>query len=188
LAVASNKNDIVTRFLKSGTMQIEKVQPSLSPSMDIQISSNFERLLFDLCHEDGSKVESFMGQLQKEKSFRVSPMQLGIARQIFTAAQISDERTLKTIESTYKKSGIILDPHTAVGMAAALELEHELPDPVVVLGCAHPAKFPDTIERALGRRLELTHDIQELLQKTERSTSLPADTQAVKLFIEKKVH
>ncbi len=150
LAVASNRNDILTRFFTSGRMKAEEVQSSLSPSMDIQNSSNFERLLFDLCNEKSAPVRGFMAQLRAEGQFEVSQVQLAMARQIFTAARVDDELTVKTIQDVYKESGYILDPHSAVGVAASKLLERELPDPVICLATAHPAKFPDAIQKAIG--------------------------------------
>ena len=119
--------------------------------MDIQISSNFERLLFDLCNGDGMQVKLYMDlQLSAKGEFTVTPVQLATARQVFTAARADDDLTLKTIADVYKESNYILDPHSAVGVAAARQLAKELPEPVICLATAHPAKFPDTIQRAIG--------------------------------------
>jgi threonine synthase len=187
LAVASNRNDILTRFFASGRMQSETVHSTLSPSMDIQISSNFERLLFDLCGRDGSKVQGLMQDLQGNGAFAVTPYQLGDARQVFTAARADDDLTIKTIQDIYKESGIILDPHTAVGVAASRLLEKELPDPVISLACADPAKFPDTIRRAIGITPELPPALQQLMSQQERSTLLSPRADAVETFIRERV-
>ena len=187
LAVASNRNDILTRFFQSGTMRGEGVHGTLSPSMDIQISSNFERLLFDVCGRDGAAVRGFMSAMKDKGEFAVSKMQLGMARQLFTAARADDETTLQTIRDVYKEFGYVLDPHSAVGMAAARQLTRELPEPIVTLACAHPAKFPDTIHRAIGIRPELPAYVADLLQKPERTSLLAADTNAVSAFIEERV-
>jgi threonine synthase len=188
LAVASNRNDILTRFFSSGSMKAEGVQSSLSPSMDIQISSNFERLLFDLCGRNGAEVHRLMESQRTTGNFTVSPLQLGKARQIFTAAKVDDEHTLQTIKEIYDETGYILDPHSAVGVGAARQLTRELPQPVISLACAHPAKFPDTIQRAIGIKPELPPAIMELMAKPERTSLLPATVQAVTEFISKKVH
>ncbi|HEU0118366.1 MAG TPA: threonine synthase [Alphaproteobacteria bacterium] len=187
LAVASNKNDILTRFFTSGKMQTEGVQSTLSPSMDIQISSNFERLLFDLCGEKSAQLRGLMGQMRAEGKFEVSPVQLGMARQIFTAARADDDLTIKTIQDVYKESGYVLDPHSAVGVAATRILERELPDPVISLACAHPAKFPETIQRAIGVTPELPDYVAALMSKKERTTLLPAEATAVEKFITSQV-
>ena len=127
--------------------------------MDIQISSNFERLLFDLCGSDGTAVDLSMSQLRARGEFQVSPLQLASARQLFTASRVDDAVTLQTIAEVYEETGYLLDPHSAVGIAAARQLSHELPDPVICLGCAHPAKFPGTIRRATGVTPELPPEV-----------------------------
>lgn len=187
LAVASNRNDILTRFFNSGVMKSEGVHSTLSPSMDIQISSNFERLLFELCQCDGAKVSGLMNDMKNKGEFKVAPVQLADARQVFTAANADDTLTLKTIQDVYKENGYILDPHSAVGVAASRKLARELPEPVISLACAHPAKFPETIERALGTRPALPPAIDALLQKPERMTAIPATMQAVEKFMSERV-
>jgi threonine synthase len=187
LAVASNSNDILARFFASGHMKTEASRLTLSPSMDIQISSNFERLLFDLCQGDGAQVRSCMDALRTKGEFTVTPVQLGMARQVFTAARADDELTLKTIKDVYKASSYILDPHSAVGVAAAKQLARELPEPVICLATAHPAKFPDAIRRAIGLAPPLPPAVTALLQKPERITTLPADAKAVEKYISEKV-
>jgi threonine synthase len=187
LAVASNRNDILTRFFTSGEMKAEAVHATLSPSMDIQISSNFERLLFDLCGGDGGRVTQFMQAIRDQGSFRVPPLQLAMARQVFTAARTDDELTLKTIRDVHAESGIVLDPHSAVGVAAARQLIRELPEPVIMLGCAHPAKFPEVIQRALGFKPELPEAVDKLLQKPERASLLAPALDRVEQFIAERV-
>ena len=187
LAVASNANDILTRFFQSGMMKAEGVHGTLSPSMDIQISSNFERLLFDLCGRDGKKLCAFMDGMKTQNQFAVSPMQLGMARQTFTAARADDAETLQTIRDIYREHNYILDPHSAVGMTASRKLARELPQPIVTLACAHPAKFPDTIEKAIGIRPPLPLYVAELMQKPERETKMAADIGTITRFIEERV-
>jgi len=185
LAVASNRNDILTRFFTSGMMKAEPVHSTLSPSMDIQISSNFERLLFDLCNGDSKQLGDLMEQMRSKGEFKVSQVQLAMARQIFTAARADDEETLQTIRDIHEKSGYVLDPHSAVGVAVAKKLAGELPEPVIMLACAHPAKFPETIKRAIGIAAPLPPSIAALLEKPERTTLLPAHAKAVISHIEK---
>lgn len=187
LAVASNRNDILTRFFTSGRMKAEAVQSSLSPSMDIQISSNFERLLFDLCDGNGAEVRRLMEEMRTKGEFSLDPRQLGQARQHFTAAKVDDELTLKTIADVYRESGYVLDPHSAVGVAAAKALRNELPEPVICLACAHPAKFPETIQRAIGIHPALPPAVADLLQKPERTVYLPADRLKVERFLAEKL-
>jgi threonine synthase len=187
LAVASNRNDILPRFFASGHMQAEAVHATLSPSMDIQISSNFERLLFELCQQNGAQVTSLMNDLKTKGEFAVSPVQLGMARQTFTSASVNDDETQQTIKTVYAQSGYILDPHTAVGVCAARKLNKELPDPVISLACAHPAKFPDAIFRTLGIVPELPDSIATLLRKPERTSLLAAHINDVEKFISERV-
>jgi len=188
LAVGSNCNDILTRFFNSGLMNTDYVHTTLSPSMDIQISSNFERLLFDLCRKDTSVVSQLMEEMKSKGAFKVSPVQLAEARQVFTAARVDDELTLETIRNVYKESGYILDPHSAVGLAASRIVAKELPQPVVSLACAHPAKFPDTIQRAIGVRPALPQQVEALLQKPERTILLEAQTSAIERLLSERVH
>jgi threonine synthase len=187
LAVASNRNDILTRFFETGRMKADGVQSSFSPSMDIQVSSNFERLLFDLCEQSGAEVRWMMNEMREKGEFSVTPQQLGQAKKYFTAARVDDDLTLKTIADVYRDCGYVLDPHSAVGVAAAKELRQELPAPVVCLACAHPAKFPDTIRRAIGIAPALPDAVAELLKKPERTVLLPADRLKIERFMAEKL-
>lgn len=187
LAVASNRNDILTRFFASGQMKADGVHATLSPSMDIQISSNFERLLFDLCGRDAELLRGKMEAQKAKGMFEVSPEQLATARQTFEAACADDDLTLKTIADVYKQCGMVLDPHTAVGVAAARQLASTLPEPVVCLATAHPAKFPDTVRKALGTAPALPPLVEALMQKPERTALLPPTTEAVMGYIAPRV-
>lgn len=187
LGVASNRNDILTRFFETGTMKAEKVQSSLSPSMDIQVSSNFERLLFDLCGRSGEAVQKLMNEMQTKGAFSVTQPQLAEARNIFTAERVSDEQIISTIAEVYKVNKYVLDPHSAVGVAAANYLRLQLTGPVISLACAHPAKFPDTIKRAIGFGPVLPPQIAAELKSPERSVSLPADRNKIERFMAEKL-
>ncbi|MER2520342.1 MAG: threonine synthase [Bdellovibrionales bacterium] len=187
LAVASNSNDILTRFFASGRMKGEGVHATLSPSMDIQISSNFERLLFDLCGRDAASLRAMMEAQKSCGTFEVTLEQLATARQTFTAACADDELTLKTIADVHKQCGMILDPHTAVGVAAARQLASELPEPVVCLATAHPAKFPDTVRKAIGTAPALPPFVEAQMSRPERTALLPPTAEAVMGYIAPKV-
>jgi len=187
LAIACNKNDSLARFLASGRMKAESVAATLSPSMDIQISSNFERLLFDLCKNDAARLSDYMAAMKAKGEFAVTPVELAEARQIFTAGMAADDLTLKTIRETYEKNGYVLDPHSAVGAAVAKQLSRELPDPVIMLATAHPAKFPETIQKAINQRPTLPGALSQLLQKPERTVVLANDKRAVQSYIEKEI-
>jgi len=167
-------------------MTPEPVRNTLSPSMDIQISSNFERLLFDLCDSDTAQVRGMMNDLRSKGGFAVSAQQLEKARKIFAAGCASDEETLATIADVYKKHAYILDPHTAVGVTVARSLTPRLTQPVICLATAHPAKFPETIKRALGFAPPVPERIVVLISKPERVTRLPADMRQIAAFIEER--
>lgn len=183
LAVASNANDILPRFFQSGTMAVAPVAATLSPSMDIQISSNFERLLFELTKRDSVALSEQMAALQQQGEFRVTQHQLGEARQLFTAASASDAETLAAIKQALTKFNVILDPHTAVGLAAAEKLTKELPQPVILLGCAHPAKFPETIQGAINLTSPIPETLSQLLKRPERNVIIDAEIQCVSDYL-----
>ncbi|MFN7227321.1 MAG: threonine synthase [Holosporales bacterium] len=165
LNVATNHNDILTRFFNSGEMTINPVRPSASPSMDIQISSNFERLLFEIYGRDGGRVATVMKSFRNDGTFALSEADMKDLRQIFTAHRIDDTVTLTTIRDTWQRSGYLLDPHTAVGIAAA---QHNKVEAVqIALACAHPAKFPDVVLKATGVTPAIPARLQSVLTDTE---------------------
>lgn len=182
LAAATNRNDAVHQIIANGSMPLQPVQTSLSPSMDIQLPSNFERLLFNLCGRDPSQLRQALIP-PVSQALQLSKFQLGQLRQYFTSAAVTDAETLAAIESTYRNSGLVLDPHTAVGVAASNKLARELPEPVVTLACAHPAKFPETVNQAIGTSQTLPPAIQQLLVKTEHYVRLPNSADAIKKHI-----
>jgi len=186
LVIASNSNDILTRFFSTGKMLPEPVKGTLSPSMDIQISSNFERLLFDLCAQDATQVRQLMAELKSGEGFSVSSAQLEQARHVFLAGRADDSETLKTIADIHTKYDYVLDPHTAVGVKVARDLAAQIPGPVVCLATAHPAKFPDTVERAIGQRPIVPAQTAALISGAERTTLLAADMQQITAFIKKR--
>lgn len=175
LVIGSNRNDILTRFFESGSMTLDTVTPSFSPSMDIQISSNFERFLFDLAEKDPDALNRLMSDFRSRKTFNVTPDQLQIARQNFIARRCTDEDTLATIRRTYDDSGVIIDPHTAVGLYALQTSGLEFDGPRVALACAHPAKFPDVVEKAIGVRPPLPAHLSDLMERIERCKTMPND-------------
>jgi threonine synthase len=187
LIVATNSNDILTRFFNTGTMEIRGVQPSISPSMDIQVSSNFERLLFDLNLRDGASTNKILEIFRSEGKFSVPEETLMEARRLFDAVSVSDMDTLGRISTTYKEKGEILDPHTAIGVegayrfASSASMESDLS--IVSLACAHPAKFPDAVQKATGASPELPVHLKDLLTRKERLTVLPNSIQKVSNYI-----
>jgi threonine synthase len=187
LVVGTNANDILARFFASGTMQTSGVHPTISPSMDIQISSNFERLLFDLLDRDGSAVSRTMADFRQSGHFTVTPAQLDEARRLFSGHRCGEAETMATMSRVHAETAELIDPHTAVGLAAAAAAlaAGEIPAgvPVVALACAHPAKFPDAVEGATGLRPALPPHLHDLFEREERVTVLPNDMVALKEFV-----
>ncbi|MBP2298083.1 threonine synthase [Azospirillum picis] len=187
LVVGSNSNDILARFFASGAMAAAPVVPTLSPSMDIQISSNFERLLFDLLDRDGAAVTAALNRFRAEGRFEVTEAQLARALAIFSGHRVDEAGTMATIADTWTGSLYLLDPHTAVGIAAAKAAvaagRVERTAPMVVLATAHPAKFPDAVEKATGRRPDLPPRLSDLYVREERLSELPNDLAAVQDFV-----
>ena len=185
LCVASNKNDILTRFFESGTMHIDKSYQTLSPSMDIQISSNFERYLFDLLGRNAERLNSVMNSFKENGTFAVSEEHLQKARAQFTASRADDKTTLALIKEVYNTTDYILDPHTAVGMEGVKTLAKELgaDEPVALLATAHPAKFPDAVEDAIGLRPPLPEHLADLFDREEILSELPNDLPSVMDYV-----
>jgi threonine synthase len=181
--IGSNRNDILTRWLDTGTMATTVVLPSLSPSMDIQVSSNVERLLFELNGRDGGLTAEQMRRFRATGSLGLEPDQYARLTARFSGARIDDAATLATIASVHAESGILLDPHTAVGVAAAEARWTDRSVPMVCLATAHPAKFPDAVERATGVRPELPAHLADLFERPERTSVLPNDLTAVEAFV-----
>lgn len=181
--VASNANDILPRFFATGAMETRTVVPTLSPSMDIQISSNAERLLFDLMDRDGAALAGWMTRFRADGRNALTPSQAEAARALFAAARADDAETARVIAKTHAETGMVVDPHTAVGLSAAAQLPGDPAVPTVVLATAHPAKFPDAVERAIGRRPALPDRMADLFERPERVTRLPNDLATVEAFV-----
>jgi threonine synthase len=187
LVVATNVNDIVARFLATGEYRSGHVHATMSPSMDIQVASNFERLLFDLLGRDGQSVERLLQGLSQSGGFAVSAEQHTRARAVFDGHATSEESTLAHIGVTWRETGMLVDPHTAVGLDAAAAARRTIDAPLVTLATAHPAKFPDAVERATGQRPALPPRLADLMTRPERCAVLPNDIQAVSAYVESKV-
>lgn len=185
--VASNTNDILTRFFESQQMIANEVVPTLSPSMDIQVSSNFERLLFEMNGRDGAATA------EQLKDFRTSG-KLNVAPSIFTdwiagvfaGYRCDDKQTLTTMQDVHQKSGMLIDPHTAVGLSAARQSKgtnYPKSQSIITLATAHPAKFPDAVRQATGQIPTLPEHLADLMSRPERSVSLPNELRAVQTFV-----
>jgi threonine synthase len=174
LVVASNRNDILARFLASNDMSVTGVEPSLSPSMDIQVSSNFERLLFEVLDRDAALTAQTMTEFRATGRMPVSDAAWQRASDLFTGFRMSDDETLASIRALYATTGYIADPHSVIGIEAARA--HARPGvPMVAEATAHPAKFPDAIEAAIGIRPPLPAHLADLYEREERCTSVSAD-------------
>lgn len=182
--VASNRNDILTRFLATGRMEIAAVEPSLSPSMDIQVSSNLERLIFELFQRDGGEVSEFMRRFREEGRVVFPEAAMEELNHKWKGVRLDDDATLRVIRETYDETGVLLDPHSAVGYGASQQVDLPQGIEVVSLATAHPAKFPDAIEAAVGFRPELPPALARLMDQPEHYTTMAADVKVVGAFID----
>jgi threonine synthase len=183
LIVGSNSNDILTRFFETHSMDMVPVVPTLSPSMDIQVSSNFERLLFDMNNRDGGATTEQLNRFRQTGKLSVGPDQF--AKWIaptFRAHRASNDETLAVMKRIYGESGMLVDPHTAVGIASA-EACAEPGIPTITLATAHPAKFPDAVKKATGVHPALPDHVADLFDRQERIVNLPNDLQAIEAFV-----
>ncbi len=174
LVIATNQNDILHRALVSGDYRTGEVQPSISPSMDIQVSSNFERLLFDAYGRDADAVVSLMEELKSGNGFRIDGATLGRIGETFASGRASEEETMSRIGAVHDASGQLVCPHTAVGLEVADRLA-EPRVPMIALATADPAKFPDAVERATGIRPPLPIRMADLYERPERVTQVAND-------------
>ncbi|MGH6933024.1 MAG: threonine synthase [Dongiaceae bacterium] len=182
LIVGSNSNDILTRFFASGLLEIGEVHPTLSPSMDIQVSSNLERLLFDLYGRDGGALSQAMASFRRNGQLATGAERWNMARSVFDAYRFDDRDTLHAIAEVWRQSGELVDPHSAIGIAAA-QAASDAKGLIVALATAHPAKFPEAVERATGVRPALPAHLADLLERPERVEVLPNDLIAVQGFV-----
>jgi threonine synthase len=182
LVIATNVNDILDRTLKSGRYEMQGVKPSSSPSMDIQISSNFERLLYLAYGRDAGAIRGLMSSLSQSGAFTIGQKELAAIREEFDSFAVNEAETAKTIAQTLKATGELLDPHSAIGFAAALTAKPS-DSAMVTLATAHPAKFPEAVEKASGIRPHLPQRLSHLLNAKERFTILPNRATAVRDFI-----
>ncbi|MEA2776818.1 MAG: threonine synthase, partial [Acetobacteraceae bacterium] len=183
LIVASNRNDILARFLATNDMSMAAVEPSLSPSMDIQISSNFERLLFELLDRDADATRETMLAFRQTGRMKVADLIWHRVRGLFHGFRLDDPGTEAEIRRLYAATGYLADPHTAIGIAAARALPCAGGVPVVAMATAHPAKFPDAMERATGHRPALLPRMADLFEREERFTVLPNDLAVVEAAV-----
>ncbi len=187
LVIGTNRNDILTRFFESGEMSRAIVNPTISPSMDIQVSSNFERYLYFLLDCDSKALCAYMSDFQNKGSFRVDGSLFERTKRDFIARRCNEDETIATMRACYEETGYLIDPHTAVGLNAAMKTARDPATPIVSLACAHPAKFPDAVEKATGIRPRLPPHLADLLTRPEFLTPITNDLQRVQNFIRSKI-
>ncbi|ARE41403.1 Threonine synthase [Rhodovulum sp. P5] len=185
LVIATNQNDILHRALSGGAYETKGVTPSISPSMDIQVSSNFERALFDAYGRDGSAVAQLMGELKDKGGFSISQGALECLRETYASGRASEEETTATIRATHAATGETLCPHSAVGVKVAQD-QPATATPMITLATAHPAKFPDAVEDATGQRPPLPSRMADLYERPERVTAVENDLAALEALIEER--
>jgi threonine synthase len=183
LVVATNTNDILARTFATGTYEIRDVVATMSPSMDIQVSSNFERLLFDATGRDAASVRTLMGSLAQSRRFVVSAQALKELRTLFSANRADEQECAAEIRAWIKEANYFVDPHTAIALAVAEKETRDTSVPMVVLSTAHPAKFPAAVKAACGVEPPLPDWLADLAKRKERVTVLPADQVAVERFV-----
>lgn len=184
LIIGCNRNDILARFFESGVMRRRQLHATISPSMDIQVSSNFERFLFDLLDRDGEQVRTLMDRFSAHGEFSVSRDVHRRAAELICAHRLTDDETRAQIADTHRQNGVLLDPHSAIGVAAAVA-HAEAGAPTVALATAHPAKFGEAVAAAVGAPPPLPPRLQAVMRKRERARRVTNEAGAVKAVIER---
>ena len=186
--IASNQNDILHRTLTTGIYSREKLKQTVSPSMDIQVASNFERLLLELYEGETTLVQNSMAALNEKGKFELRAKALKKLRNEFLSGTASEKETFKTIRRTLTNYGELVCPHTAVGLAVAKDL-HEIDkaSPMITLATAHPAKFPNSVEKSTNLRPELPERYSDLFLKNEIYTKVTTDLSKIKKIISERI-
>ena len=185
LIVATNENDILCRVINSGEYKPQKVKPSLSPSMDIQVASNFERLLFDVLNGNDQKVSKSMKSLSENGFFKLEKDELDKIKETFAAEKVNDADTLRIIKDFFVNYGFILDPHTATAVGAAYKIRNN--SKTVILGTAHPYKFLETIKLAIGKNVDPPKQFFDLKKKIEKFEIIDNKIDVIKRYIMEKI-
>ncbi|MDQ2092056.1 threonine synthase [Marimonas arenosa] len=185
LVVATNQNDILRRAIMTGRYEVGEVRPSISPSMDIQVSSNFERLLFDALGRDGAAVSGLMNGLRQSGGFTIPDAAQDYIRRHFDASSTSEEQTSAEIAESHAQFGELVCPHSAIGIEVA-RAHQNISVPMVALATAHPAKFPDAVEQATGIRPPLPPRMADLFDRAERVTRVANDLGQIQALIEER--
>ena len=185
LIVATNENDILQRVINTGEYKPDKVKPSISPSMDIQVASNFERLIFDIFSYNTEKTVKLMEDLNEKGEFKLEKDDLNKINKVFCSDSLSEDETKLVIKSTYKNYGSLIDPHTAVAIGVANKIK--LKGDTVILSTAHPAKFSDVVTQETSITPELPEKLKDVLIQKEKYIKLPNDLK-VKEVLKKEIY
>jgi threonine synthase len=187
LIIATNKNDVLHRLMSKNKYEVHPLMHTITPSMDIAVSSNFERLLFDLYDRDGAALSELMGRMNaKTDVVELDEEKLAKARELFDSYAVDEDATIKIMQDVFEETGYLLDPHTAIGVKAAREVRRNKNIPMITLGTAHPVKFEEAVLRAGYEMPKLPHHLTDLMEREERLDVLPADLEAVHKFIADK--
>ena len=186
LVVATNQNDILHRTISQNRYEKHPLAHTLSPSMDIVVSSNFERLLFDAHDRDGAVLADLMNKMSTE-TVELDPQRMASVRDLFDSYAVDDDTTCQTIRAVYDETGYLLDPHTAIGVKAARKTRRSLQCPMITLGTAHPVKFSDAVEKAGLQTPKLPHHLTDLMDREERFDVLQNDLNALQTYVSEKV-
>ena len=185
LIVATNQNDILHRAISKGNYEAEKVSETISPSMDIQIASNFERLIFDLNNEDAVQTSQDMKKIKDSGKYLLNAKILNKINENFLSARLSEKETLEVISTVYKEFSVVLDPHTAIGYGAFDK--HDLNGNNIVLSTAHPSKFPDAIFKAIKTKSDLPNELRYILNEKENYDIIENDVEKIKQHIKDRI-
>jgi threonine synthase len=184
LIIATNNNDVLHRLMSKNQYEVRSLKHTITPSMDIAVSSNFERLLFDLYDRDGARLAGLMAKMNaRDDVVSLDEDKLAKARELFDSLAVDEQTTVETMQLVYNETGYLLDPHTAIGVKAARECRRNPNIPMITLGTAHPVKFEDAVGRAGYEMPELPHHLTDLMEREERLTVLPSDLETVQQFI-----
>ena len=185
LVVATNKNDILKRVINTGVYKPKDVEYTVSPSMDIQVASNFERLIFDLCNNSASETLRLMNDLSQKGEFKLNNDQLKKITENFSSESLSEKETKSVIKEVFKNQRILIDPHTAIGVGVIKKISLE--GKTVILATAHPAKFSDVVLKETGVKPELPEKLNDILKKKEKYKNLPNNLKSVQDYILEKI-
>ena len=185
MAFAENKNDILKRVIKTGLYKPTKVYHTVSPSMDIQVASNFERLIFDVCSRNSSRTSKLMDDLNKKGKFEIEKKELTKIKDHFISESLSEEETKLIINKVYKNKKILIDPHTAVGLGVLKKIS--LKGNTMILATAHPSKFSEVVTKSTNFKPELPEKLKNILIKKESYEKLPNDLKTIQKYILKKI-